>query len=256
MDRRRILLVAAVFVAALGAALVFVFVRSAETRAEEKFDTVDVLVATQQIEAGETYAAAQAAGKVDTRAIAQDQLLAGVADSGAALQDQVALTTIFPNEQLIASKFGGATDVQSTATLPIPEGKVAISVTLTDPARVAGFVNPGSDVAIFFSSTAKFVPVAEVPDTDFTKALLSPVTVLAVGSTTQVTTTTTDETGAQTTEQLPRTLLTLALDQKEAEAVIFAQGHGELAFALLAGDSQIELNDGTTAGDLFKNSGN
>ncbi len=252
MDRRRILLVAAVLVAALGAALVFVFVRSAETRAEKQFDTIDVLVATQQIEPGETADAAQSAGKVDVKAVAQGSVVPGAVDTAAGIKGQTALTTIYPGEQLISSKFGGATEVQTTSSLPIPEGQVAISVNLTDPARVAGFVNPGSKVAIFFSGTAKFAQVQQVPDTDFTIPLLAEVTVVAVGSTTQVTTTTTDESGAQTTEQLPRTLLTLALDQKQAEQVLFAQGHGELAFALLTEGSAIKRGPGTTAADLFK----
>ena len=43
MDRRKLLLVAAAIVAALGAVLVFLYVRGAEHRAEAQFDTVDVL---------------------------------------------------------------------------------------------------------------------------------------------------------------------------------------------------------------------
>ena len=50
------LLVAAAVVAALGTALVFLYVRGADNRAEEKFETTDVLVATVQIERGERIA--------------------------------------------------------------------------------------------------------------------------------------------------------------------------------------------------------
>ena len=56
----------------------------------------------------------------------------------------------------------------------------------------------------------------------------------------------------QTTEQLPRTLLTLSLDQRQAEKVLFAQGHGELAFALLTSKSKVEPGPGTTAPNLFE----
>jgi pilus assembly protein CpaB len=76
--------------------------------------------------------------------------------------------------------------------------------------------------------------------------------VIGVGSTTQVTTTTTDPEGAQTVEQLPRTLLTLSLDQDQVERVLFAQTQGELAFSLLTPDSKIQPGPGTTASDLFK----
>ena len=67
---------------------------------------------------------------------------------------------------------------------------MAISVNLTDPARVAGFVNPGSEVTIFMSGTD---PASTEP---FTRMLLDRVTVLGVGSTTPTTTTTTTEEGA------------------------------------------------------------
>ena len=50
------LLVAAAVVAALGSALVFLYVRGADNRAQEKFETTDVLVATVQIERGERIA--------------------------------------------------------------------------------------------------------------------------------------------------------------------------------------------------------
>ena len=85
----------------------------------------------------------------------------------------------------------------------------------------------------------------------FTRMLLDRVTVIGVGSTTPVSTTTTDETGQQTTEELPRTLMTLAVDQKTAERVLFAAGNGELAFALLNEASTVAPAPGVTADSLF-----
>jgi pilus assembly protein CpaB len=241
MNRRRILLVAAAVVAALGVALVFLYVRGAEDRAEEKFETVDVLVATQQLEAGEAANDAYATGKIALKAVPLTQVLPGATGDGALFNDLTVLTPIYPGEQLIPDKFGGAADVEAEASLPIPKGNMAISVNLTDTARVAGFVNPGSEVAIFLTTPGSF-----------TRLLLDRVTVIGVGSTTQVTTTTTDPEGAQTVEQLPRTLLTLSLDQGQVEKVLFAQTQGELAFGLLTPDSKSETGPGTTASDLFK----
>lgn len=244
MDRRKVLLLVAVLVAALGATMVFLYVRSADDRAEERFVTVDVLRATVPIAPGELIDDAFAAQKMSLESVPNDLLLPGYQDSIAALTGQVALTTIFPGEQIISSKFGQTSAVPSS--LQIPEGKIAISVNLTDPARVAGFVNPGSDVAVFLNA------VGEADGQPFTRMLLGPVSVLGVGSTTPVSTTTTDESGASTTEQLPRTLLTLALDQDQAERVLYAQGNGELAFALLTDDSTIAPGPPVTAADLFQ----
>ena len=122
---------------------------------------------------------------------------------------------------------------------------MAISVNLTDPARVAGFVNPGSEVTIFMNGADL---ATQEP---FTRMLLDRVTVLGVGSTTPTTTTTTTEEGEAVTEQLPKTLLTLSLSQADAEKVLYASTNGQLAFALLTADSEVGTNPGVTSQNLF-----
>jgi len=255
MDRRRVLLVVAVVVAVLGAALVFLYVRNADNRAAEGIDTVDVLRATAIINPGETIEDAQAAGKLALQPAPNDQLLSGYQTTTDGLTGRVALTTIYPGEQIIDSKFGDTASVQSN--LQIPDGQIAISVNLTDTARVAGFVNPGSNVAIFVSGSSSSLgssgqaAQAAAGDMPMTSLLLPRVTVLGVGSTTPVSTTTTDQTGSSTTEQLPRTLMTLALDQKDAERVIFAASNGELSFGLLTDKSTVSPAPPVTGADLL-----
>jgi pilus assembly protein CpaB len=251
MDRRRILLVAAVLVAALGAVLVFLYVQGADSRAEQRFDTVDVLKATAVIEPGETIEDAQAAGKLTLAAVAQDELLNSYQTTTDGIAGTKAMQTIYPGEQIVADKFG--TGVAASSALQIPEDKIAISVNLTDPARVAGFVNPGSEVAIFVSGTLEGVTTeGETASTAITRLLLPRVTVLGVGNTTPTTTTTTDETGASTTEQLPRTLLTISVNQREAEKVLYAAANGELAFGLLTEGSAVSPAGAMTANELFQ----
>ena len=217
MDRRRILLVVAVLVAAVGSALVFLYTKGADTRAEEKFDTVEVLEATAVIAPGETYEDAQAAGKLALQAVSKDALLDGYQTTSDSLGGTVSLGTIYPGEQIISAKWGQSAAVGSA--LQIPDANMAVSVNLTDPARVAGFVNPGSQVAIFLTGTDQGTGFG------FSRLLLDRVTVLGVGSTTPVSTTTTDESGASTTEQLPRTLLTLSVNQNQAEKILLAPAH-------------------------------
>ena len=244
MDRRRILLVVAVLVAALGSALVFLYTKGADTRAEERFETVEVLQATALIEPGEKIEDAQAAGKVAPKAVSRDSLLEGYQTTTDQMAGTVALGTIYPGEQIISAKWGVSASVQSS--LQIPETNMAISVNLTDPSRVAGFVNPGSEVAIFLTG-------AEATGLSYTRLVLERVTVLGVGSTTPVSTTTTDASGASTTEQLPRTLMTLSVNQNQAEKVLFAQSTGELAFGLLTEESVVAPDPGPmTFETLFK----
>lgn len=245
MDRRRILLIAAALVATLGVVLVFLYVRGADTRAQERFETVDVLRVTAPIAKGESIEDALTSGKVALQPVAQDQLLPGVLSTTEQIDGQLALVPIYPGEQLIASKFGGAAAVSAETGLQLQKGQVTATVNLTDTARVAGFVNPGSEVAVFFNGTD---PASGQP---FTRLLLPKASVLAVGSTTPVSTTTTDQTGQQTVEQLPRTLITLALSQKDAERVMFAQGNGELAFSLVGQDTPVRPGPGVSTQNLF-----
>ena len=244
MDRRRILLVVAVLVAALGSALVFLYTKGADTRAEEKFDTVEVLQATAVINPGEKFEDAQAAGKLALQAVSQDSLLDGYQTTTDSMAGTVSLGTIYPGEQIITAKWGTSAAVQSS--LQIPDGMMAASINLTDPGRVAGFVNPGSQVSVFLTGNDG------TTGQPFTRMLFDRVTVLGVGSTTPVSTTPTDQSGTSTTENLPRTLITLALSQAQVEKVTFAANNGELSFALLTDKSTVQPDAGIDATTLFK----
>ena len=244
MDRRRVLLVVAALIAALGTLLVFLYVRGADQRADEKYHAVRVLKAVKQITAGETVAAAQAAGKIEESSVGEGERLPDALTSLASLDGQIAQTTVFPGEQIVASKFG--TTPASTNQLTIPKGMIAVSVNLTDTARVAGFVNPGDKVAIFMNSTGG------AGLGSFSRLLLTDVEVIAVGGTTVVSTTKTDATGTKTEEQLPSTLFTLGVTQAQAQKILFATGNGELAFGLLNGDSKVAPDTGVNADNLFK----
>ncbi len=252
MDRRRILLIIAAVVAALGTLLVFVYVRSADARAQESVDAVQVLTVSQPIATGESYDDALIAGKIVPKGVARSMLLANVQTNPDALKGTVALQSLLPGEQVVTDKFGATAEAASP--LGIPKGKMAVSVNLTDPDRVAGFVNPGSDVAIFVTGESTPATGGEGESEltgQKTALLLERVTVLGVGSTTPVTTTTTTEAGTTQTEQLPRTLLTLALSQEEAQQVILASKSFNITFALLTTESTVASGATTTSTDVL-----
>jgi pilus assembly protein CpaB len=251
MDRRRLLLILAVFVAVIGTALVFLYVQGADKRASDKYDNVSVLKATQDIAAGETYDAALAAGKISPADVPRNQLNTGYQTSTTALSGKIASVPVFAGQQIISSQFG--TEVESTtSSLVIPKGMIAISVNLTDPDRVAGNIQNGSSVAIFVTGTLQTSLAgasggAAAPAAESTRLLLPKVTVLNVGSPQPPTTSTTkDANGTQTTEQLPRTLLTLAVTQKDAQKVILASKALDLTFGLLTQDSKVKPSPGTS----------
>ena len=258
MDRRRLLLILAVFVAVIGTALVFLYVKGADSRAQAKLDNVSVLKATQDVTAGEKFDDALAAGKIAFAEVPKNQLIDGYQTSNSALKGKIAVVPIFSGQQIITSQFG--TTVQSTSnTLSIPPGMMAISVNLTDPDRVAGNIENGSEVAIFVTgqlvASQSSSGSQQNSDIQTTRLLLPKVTVLNVGSPQPPTTSTkTDPNGTQTTEQLPRTLLTIAVTQKEAQKVIVASKALDLTFGLLTSNSKVSPAPGTSTliASLFK----
>jgi pilus assembly protein CpaB len=217
MGRRTVLLVVAALIAVAGSAMVFFYVRSADNRALEEQQPVQVLKATGQIDPGETANAAMQAGKLELQDVPQSQVLVGAVNTVDNIGAQVALSTIYPGEQIISSKFGSAGD---QSLLTIPDKLIAMSVSLSDTGRVAGFVSPGSEVAVFASCA------------DATYTLFDKLPVIAVGATTVTNTTTTDQSGASTTEQLPKTLFTLAVDQEQGQKLLQASTTCELAYGL------------------------
>ena len=239
MGRRTLLLLAAMVVAALGTTGVFLYVNGINQRAEEDYELVEILVATAPIAAGTTAQAAQDAGAFELRKFLRKSLSGAPALSDiSGISAKVAIAPITEGELVLESKFG---DSAVSSALPLPEGKLAVSVEMTDPARVAGFVGPGSQVAVFLTTTD------DGGAGETTRLLLPKVSVIAAGATTVVANDT-----AVPAEELPPTLLTLALSQREAQKVVYASSHGQMYFALLNDASKVSATDpGTTAQNLF-----
>ncbi|WP_151082732.1 Flp pilus assembly protein CpaB [Nocardioides cynanchi] len=262
MDRRRLLLILAVFVAVIGTALVFLYVRGADSRAKSSVSNIQVLEATSNVAAGEKYDDALAAGKISLQPVPKDFAVAntGYQTSVDTLKGKIASVPIFAGQVIVASQFGD-TVVATSSSLAIPPGMIAISVNLTDPDRVAGNIQNGQNVAIFVTgqllAKANSGTSSSTTSTDIqaTRLLLPKVTVLNVGSPQPPTTTTsTDSNGTQTTEQLPRTLLTIAVTQKDAQKVIVASKALDLTFGLLTPQSNVKPGPGTSTliSSLFK----
>lgn len=251
MARRSVLLIAAVLIAAIGTAMILLYVKGIDDRAAQGQELVEVLTATEPIEAGETVSAAQEAGKFAARKVRRDDMVTGALDSTETITDLVALDTVYPGEQVISTRFGTLSDVEN---LVIPDDKMAVSVELTDFERVAGFVNPGSEVAIFGTASA---PVRRLPDgteqtlSSVTRIILARVPVVGVGTTSVGSRTVTTEEGEQVTEQVPRTILTVAVTQDEAEKLVLADRTTDLTFALLGGETDSRDKSGVNPVDIL-----
>jgi pilus assembly protein CpaB len=251
MARRSMLLIVAILIAALGTAMIVLYVRGIDDRATQGQELVEVLTATAVIEAGETVGAAQEAGKFEAKQVRRDDMVAGALASTESITDLVALGTVYPGEQIISDRFGTLGAIEN---LVIPDDKMAVSIELTDFERVAGFVNPGSEVAIFGSAAT---PVRRLPDgteqtlSAVTRIILTRVPVIGVGTTSVTSTTTTTDGGEQVTEAVPRTIITVAVTQEEAEKLVLADRTTDLTFALLGGETDSRDKAGVNPVDIL-----
>lgn len=259
MGRRTVLLIAALVVAALGAALVFIYANRADERAQAGVEQVQVLVATAGIPAGTTGAAVTESGAVELKTLPAASVPPGALSDLAPVTDLVTVSSIFQGQVLLQPMFGS--QVQTAGGLTLPEGKLAVAITLGDPQRVAGFVNPGSEVAIFRTGPVASAAPGGTGDAasgagtatenpgQATNVLLERVPVIAVGPTTISSTTTTSDDQTTNTEEIPTAILTLALDQEQAQKVILSTTDGQMYFALLDENSKVdpELPPTTTA---------
>jgi pilus assembly protein CpaB len=246
MNRRTVLLLAAALVATLGTGLVFLYVKGADDRAEQRFDTVEVLRAVSTIEKGESIDDAAASGKLALQPVAKNDLLPNYQTDTEELKGLVATTTIYTGEQIVSDKFGAAAEaLAAKSALDVPKTDIAVSVNLTDPGRVAGFLNPGSEVTVIFTGESD-------NGLGFSRMLLPKVTVLGVGSTTTTTTTTTTAEGEATTAEIPQTLITLSVSKEEAEKITFAAANGEVALGLRTLDSNVKPGQGITMANVFE----
>lgn len=244
MGRRTALLIAAVIVAALGTTLIFVYVNGVDDRAIADQQPMEVLVAKDTIPVGTSVADIAGKGGLQLKRLPRLAVVPGALSNTTTITGEQAVAPIQAGEQILVSQFAKP---GTASGLSLPEGKLALSIQLGDPARVAGFVQPGSNVAIFMTTTSG----QSNNSSDFTRVLLPKLTVVAVGPTTAAPQRSSSGGSAANPESLPRALLTVAADQTEAQKLIYAQSKGQLYFALLTDKSTVTPGPGVNLGNLF-----
>ena len=192
MGRRVLAIVAALLVALLGAAGVVVYAQSADARAVAGQATQQVYIAAAPVPEGTSAGEAVAQKLLVLQSVVAKGVPAGALTSvSGATGALVATSTISQGEIVLASRFGHLADQQPTG--PVPEGKVAITVSLADPQRVAPLLTPGAHLVIYDTFNPRN-PKAASPSPDgghlrdnppgvrATRILLADVEVIGVGS--------------------------------------------------------------------------
>jgi pilus assembly protein CpaB len=216
--RRTLLIIASILLAALGTALIWLYVQGAENRAQQNAELVPALFLTANVPAGQSPAnavkeqavpPAVAANAVTSRQELGNQTLQVTGVAG-----QVLLKTMLSSSQTSAARF--------------PAGGAA-SVTINDPNRVPADLKPGDTVDVVDLSK----------DNAQLASGLSGLTVRTIGPLTQTGTTTA---GANSTTQngtIPPTIVGLNVNSEQAVLLyaIVAKGD-QVALYLHGGKSQ------------------
>ena len=267
MTRRIVAAAVAVVLALVAGVAVLLYVRTADARALAGQQAVKAYIASDSIPAGTTLQQALDDGLLRPELVALKGVPAG------ALQDRDiedglrAVGDISAGEIVLADRFGD--EVAVAGRLVVPEGKLAVTVELTDPAKVGQFLVVGSRITVFDTFNVQEAdPDGVTPAGDHlqdrheytraTRVLLPEVEVLAIGQTT--TKQTISDSGAdteQTAVQQPVTttqtvtLVTVAVDQSQAEKLVHGIHTGTLYFALRGTDLEIVPGAGVSDRGLF-----
>lgn len=277
MKRRIALVAVALTLALIGVVAIRSYVGKADARAAAGLDPVQAYVAQAVIPTGTALKDAVSQGLAKLETLPRKTVPAGaLIQVTPQLGGLVATGTIPAGGLLLQSAFGP--QQLHKDGLPLAKGEMAVTVSLGDPQRVGGFVQPGSQIAIFDTYNtlsglgADGQPAAGNHNTaagdglsmgetkeHVTRLLLARVSVVAVGAAVARTTpspapsasTSGSTAGAQSSSD-SNVLVTVALRQGDAEKLILASQTGTLYFALLNQDSQVAPDSGANNTNLFQ----
>ena len=243
MGRRVIAIMAALVIALLGVVGVVVYAQAADGRAVAGQVTQTVFIAKAAVPMGTT-----AADAVNQKLMLQEQVVAQGVPQGALkavttdIAKLVATSSILPGEIILTSRFGALPTTATTQV--IPPGKIAITVTLTDPQRIAPLLTPQSHIVIFDTLGGKTGATATTPQE--TRILLADVEVIAVGSQTAQPAPT-----ATASAQQPAgssALVTFAVLPADAQLLVHAVQAGNLLYGGLLG-TDVKVNPKSVVND-------
>jgi pilus assembly protein CpaB len=233
MSRRILAITIAIVLATLGTVGGLVLVLSAESRAQDRISNpVTVAVATVAIPVGTTGEAIRTHDmvrlvKMPKTSVPDDVL----SDVDQELDTLVVTSNIAVGQLLLRANFGE--DASVTGGLALPPGLMAVTVETGAPEQVAGYVQPGAEVAIFVT-----YPVLQTngntTNIERTRVLLPRVTVLAVGQ----------GRGGSTNSPSNSVMVTVAVNQTDAERLISALNAGTLYLGLLGDSVQVTPGSG------------
>lgn len=270
MKRRVVAIVIALIVAVVGAGAVVAYAQSADKRAVAGQEVSTVYIAKKAVPEGTTLAKA-----VDGALIVPEQVVAKGVPDGAmtsiepATRALVAQSDIQVGEVVLTGRFSTAKMTKKASVPLVPKGRVAVTLNLSDPQRIAPLLEPGSTIVIYDTFNArdpkadKLTPNGEhlTDKSDYlhaTHILLSNVKVIAVGTSrdgvpTPAPTSTDGKSGASTPQdEEMQALVTVAVSPKDSIRLVHGIQTGDLYAGLLGKDAKpdtkSDVDDNTLLG--------
>jgi len=255
MRRRLLILAAAAILAVFSGLAVLAYAGSVDRRALNGRAGKWVLLATGTIPAHTTVAQIRGRGLVRQVLMPAATVPSGALSKLDPAQDALTLNApLQPDQMLMRGQFETPTTPRPTPTFKVPAGKIAVSVLLSVAPQVAGNVAPGDDVAVFCRVQAKD---QRYPDDlrKWTITLIPRATVITVGEAPEPTTTPSPapsasaagalssglmpDAAANTGPDLQRYVVTLAVNQSDAENLITGAGQNSLYLGKLGSDAKL-----------------
>lgn len=196
---------------------IFSYTSGIESRLQASQVTKTVFITLRAISVGTPLGEAVNQGILEQRNFPVDSIPTGAIEKiDANNSNLVALQTLQPGQLLLNANFGNS--VANTGALTIPDGQLAVTVSLSDPAKVANFLQPGSEISIFVTGQSN--------NSKFTQVLIPRAQVLAIGNEVVPA-----APGASFTAASP--LITVAVTPTQAKRLIHASQTLSLYFGLL-----------------------
>jgi pilus assembly protein CpaB len=202
--RRTLLLIASILTAALGTALIWLYVQGAESRAQQNADLVPILVFTGEAKAG----TAAESLPVAPRAVPASVASGGVSSLGDVRGLKLTDRAV-PNQLLLRSMLGTA------PSSGIAANRGALALSIADPNRVPAQLQVGHRVAVYATGAAK---------SGGARLVVREIRVLSIGSTVQ---TPAAGAAAGAASGVPLTIIGFDADPTQAAALVAMLGAGE-----------------------------
>jgi pilus assembly protein CpaB len=218
MKTRGLLMAVAVLLAGSATLAVFLYVSGVKKTAKTSGELVAVVVSEKDVPAGTSFDQLMAEGGLTTEYFPESSVVSGAVTNLSELDGRVTNAGILAGEQITTARLRGSRDLPG-GTLGIPDGHAAVAFELDAPRVVGGAMAPGDRVMVF--ATFSNLGLKQTPKT---VVVVPEVEVLKVQ---QASATRSNSTG---------TTVTLALEPRDAQKLVFAQEQGSVWLALLPPD--------------------